>query len=61
MGDFCRKYTVLRGIKLGLRRWYMNTERATAIGRIEGPSDVAEAVKKLLETFGCSKSKIESD
>jgi hypothetical protein len=38
----------------------MNTERATVIGRIERPSDVAEAVK-LLEIFGSPKSKIEND
>jgi hypothetical protein len=37
----------------------MNTEGATVIGRLEGPSDKMEAMTKLLQTFGSCETKIE--
>jgi hypothetical protein len=38
----------------------MNTERGTVIGRLEGPSDTVEDMKKWLKCVGIRRPKIKN-
>lgn len=59
-GVFLRKSTVLGGKELGLCGWSMNTERGTVIGKLEGPSDKMEDMKKWLKSVGSRRPKIQN-